>query len=400
MEGALRPQSGDPASARGESKIVESLTPDCGRGRPPSGPSFPRSRMPNSRFRTCRPSRAVSCASMRSARCISAAPSDDGDHWLQACAASHVHRRNRTAGRQPHRHSQRIPRSRAVGLRALSAHPVCLGQGPGLHRLPGGAVRRPAALGHTGHGGGSECVAHGSDSQDCAGLTRRMGFAARLGKNSHRSPSRRRQFSICCALLWSASKNLRPHPELPTGGADPLRMKSSKITFSAYHAENVIFAFILGAPPAQAPCGSTAVTGRVSKDGRHTRRLHRRTGAEPAFSALWRRPSVSRVLRDASRVAAVHSTTVRAGPLLRMRAEIVADALLRDSSCTSLTLRRLFYVISARLNSCPVSQRNPSRALRTVPPMMGFAALNPSCKSAISSPCFDLPELVYFQDEE
>jgi hypothetical protein len=32
-------------------------------------------------------------------------------------------------------------------------------------------------------------------------------------KNSHRSPSRRRQFSICCALLWSASKNLRPHPE-------------------------------------------------------------------------------------------------------------------------------------------------------------------------------------------
>jgi hypothetical protein len=144
-------------------------------------------------------------------------------------------------------------------------------------------------------------------------------------------------------------------------------------------APATISALILrSAPRAGAMCGSTAVTGRVSKDARHTRRFHTRTGAEPAFSALlWRRPSVSPILRDASRVAAVHSAKVRAGPLLRMRAETVADALLRDSSCTSLTLRRLFYVISAKRNSCPVSQRNPSWAERPATPPMGFAALNP-----------------------
>jgi hypothetical protein len=37
MEGAPRPQSGDPASACGESEIAESLTRIAGAERPPSG---------------------------------------------------------------------------------------------------------------------------------------------------------------------------------------------------------------------------------------------------------------------------------------------------------------------------------------------------------------------------
>jgi len=60
----------------------------------------------------------------------------------------------------------------------------------------------------------------------------------------------------------------------------------------------------------------------------------------------------------------------------------------------AMTLRRLFYVIDAQLNSCPVSKRNPGAALehaeaflRAARPFPDFASLNPGYR-LISPPHF------------
>jgi hypothetical protein len=99
---------------------------------------------------------------------------------------------------------------------------------------------------------------------------------------------------------------------------------------------------------------SAPIAVAMRLEGRkHTPRLDGRpAGSEPAAIL---RPSTSS--GRAPSPPCRPSAPVR-GALLRMRAEIAADA----------QFRRFFFVITGKLNSCPASQRNPGAAVRISTP--------------------------------